>query len=106
MIVRAKANLLDLYPLTALQQGILYHALASEHDDPYLVRLCFRIDGAVDAEALQRRRPATLARDPVRTGRCRSMSHDRRRSRATPSARWCSPARSPPSSARSPARRA
>jgi len=51
MTPRTKQNLVDLYPLTPLQQGILFHALAAEHD-PYLVRLCFRIDGAVDGDAL------------------------------------------------------
>jgi amino acid adenylation domain-containing protein/non-ribosomal peptide synthase protein (TIGR01720 family) len=54
MTMRTKHNLLDLYPLTPLQQGILFHALASDRDDPYLVRLCFRLDGAVDADALRR----------------------------------------------------
>ena len=53
MTMRTKRNLLDLYPLTPLQQGILFHALASEHADPYLVRVWFRLDGAVDASALQ-----------------------------------------------------
>ena len=38
MTMRTKQNLLDLYPLTPLQQGILFHALASEHDDPNLFR--------------------------------------------------------------------
>ena len=51
MTPRTKQNLVDLYPLTPLQQGLLFHALAAEHD-PYLVRLCFRIDGEVDADAL------------------------------------------------------
>ena len=52
MTIRTKQNLLDLYPLTPLQQGILFHSLASELADPYLVRVCFRLDGAVDASAL------------------------------------------------------
>ena len=51
--MRSKDNLQDLFPLTPIQQGILVHAIAGD-DDPYLLRACFRIDGAIDAAALHR----------------------------------------------------
>jgi len=51
--MRTKRNVLDMYPLTALQQGLLFHAIEAEHDDPYLVRMCVRITGAIDPAALR-----------------------------------------------------
>ena len=60
--MRARQNVADLYPLTPLQQGILSHALRAEGDDPYLVKLCFRVRGPVDPQALRRAWQAVVDR--------------------------------------------
>ena len=43
----------DVYPLTALQKGLLFHALQSPHSDDYLVQLTCRLDGPLNSIALQ-----------------------------------------------------
>ncbi|WP_261720514.1 non-ribosomal peptide synthetase [Streptomyces sp. FZ201] len=45
-------NIQDLYPLTPLQEGILFHHLLAEEDDedPYLTTLVFRLDSRARAE--------------------------------------------------------
>ncbi|MTD22352.1 amino acid adenylation domain-containing protein, partial [Pseudomonas sp. CCM 7891] len=48
-------NIQDIYPLAPLQEGILYHHIAAEHGDPYLLQASFvmanraELDGFVQA---------------------------------------------------------
>ncbi|MEV6432219.1 amino acid adenylation domain-containing protein [Nocardia sp. NPDC051463] len=45
----------DVWPLTPLQEGLLFHALVSEESmDPYLVQLVLELRGQVDPERLRR----------------------------------------------------
>jgi amino acid adenylation domain-containing protein/non-ribosomal peptide synthase protein (TIGR01720 family) len=53
-MLRNKQNIQDIYPLTPLQQGMLYHAVDAGESDPYLTKLCFRLEGAVDVACLER----------------------------------------------------
>ena len=46
-----KKNVANLYPLTALQEGILYHVLHDRASRAYFERLEFGLDGPLDAQA-------------------------------------------------------
>ncbi|PHV24674.1 non-ribosomal peptide synthetase, partial [Janthinobacterium sp. BJB426] len=54
-VLGGSANIKDVFPLTALQEGILYHSIAAEQGDAYLLQtlLAFdnraRLDGYLDA---------------------------------------------------------
>src|SRR5690242_4152448 len=54
IMLRTKQNIQDIYPLTPLQQGMLFHAVDAGVDDPYLTKLCFRLQGKLDAACLER----------------------------------------------------
>ena len=60
---RQYPDLEDVWPLTPLQEGLLFHAhYDSEGEDPYLVQLVFELDGAIDAARLHRALDALLDR--------------------------------------------
>ncbi|WP_408890509.1 non-ribosomal peptide synthase/polyketide synthase [Myxococcus faecalis] len=42
----------DLYPLSPLQQGILFHILQDEASQPYFNQMAFELEGALDVKAL------------------------------------------------------
>ncbi|XXS01113.1 amino acid adenylation domain-containing protein [Sorangium sp. So ce426] len=53
--MRNKKNVEAIYPLTALQQGLLFHSLeAPAGGDPYLIQLCVRLQGRLDKDAFVR----------------------------------------------------
>ncbi|MEU7631077.1 amino acid adenylation domain-containing protein [Nocardia sp. NPDC049220] len=55
----------DIWPLTPLQTGLLFHAqLADESLDAYIVQLCAELGGHVDADRLRRAAQAILTRHP------------------------------------------
>src|SRR5262249_9098367 len=43
----------DVYPLSALQQGLLFHSLYAPDDDAYFEQLSCRLEGALDVDAFR-----------------------------------------------------
>ncbi|ALG09253.1 non-ribosomal peptide synthetase [Kibdelosporangium phytohabitans] len=59
----ARPDLVDLWPLTPLQEGLLFHALYDEHEqDVYITQLVATLSGPIDVDAL-RAAAASLVRD-------------------------------------------
>ncbi|MET0398428.1 MAG: non-ribosomal peptide synthase/polyketide synthase, partial [Longimicrobiaceae bacterium] len=52
----------DVYPLSSLQEGLLFHTMLSREEGFYHAHYGFELEGALDAEALRRAWDATLAR--------------------------------------------
>ncbi|MBV9772340.1 MAG: amino acid adenylation domain-containing protein, partial [Gemmatimonadetes bacterium] len=61
----AGAEMEELYTLSPLQQGILFHALYEAESGIYFEQVVLSLDGAVDAEALRRAWAAVTERHPV-----------------------------------------
>jgi amino acid adenylation domain-containing protein/non-ribosomal peptide synthase protein (TIGR01720 family) len=56
-------SLEEILPLSALQQGLLFHALYDEHEaDAYVVQIAFELTGPLDGAALQAAARALLQR--------------------------------------------
>nr|WP_052478487.1 non-ribosomal peptide synthetase [Kibdelosporangium sp. MJ126-NF4]CEL18507.1 Siderophore biosynthesis non-ribosomal peptide synthetase modules @ Bacillibactin synthetase component F [Kibdelosporangium sp. MJ126-NF4]CTQ97991.1 Siderophore biosynthesis non-ribosomal peptide synthetase modules @ Bacillibactin synthetase component F (EC 2.7.7.-) [Kibdelosporangium sp. MJ126-NF4] len=59
----ARPDLVDLWPLTPLQEGLLFHARYDEHEqDVYITQLVATLDGPIDISAL-RTAATSLVRD-------------------------------------------
>jgi len=43
----------ELYPLTPLQRGLLFHTLAAPADGVYVVQVCYQLRGPLDPDALE-----------------------------------------------------
>jgi len=55
----------DMWPLTPLQAGLLFHAeLAADNLDAYVVQLCLELGGRIDPDRLRRAAPTLIARHP------------------------------------------
>ncbi len=68
-------DLFDLWPLTPVQEGLLFHATASDQkDDPYIVQLALDFDEPVDRTRLRRALDLLLERH---AGLRASVQHDR-----------------------------
>ncbi|MEM8810522.1 MAG: condensation domain-containing protein, partial [Cyanobacteria bacterium P01_G01_bin.38] len=52
-LVSSQPQIVDAYPLSPSQQGMLFHALYSPEDSLYLNQMCCRLDGPLDVKALQ-----------------------------------------------------
>ncbi|HEX5657691.1 MAG TPA: condensation domain-containing protein, partial [Polyangiales bacterium] len=50
----AKNDIETILPLSPLQHGLLFHALADRSHDPYFIQAGFALDGALDTDAFQR----------------------------------------------------
>jgi amino acid adenylation domain-containing protein/non-ribosomal peptide synthase protein (TIGR01720 family) len=59
---RNRENVEHVYPLLPLQQGIYFHALGAEADDPYRTSVCFALRGELDLPALERAFREVVAR--------------------------------------------
>ncbi|WP_158885984.1 non-ribosomal peptide synthetase [Amycolatopsis anabasis] len=55
----------DLYPLTPMQQGMLFHSLVDGEQDAYFDQLTLAIDGVTDPEALATAWRRVVARTPI-----------------------------------------
>ncbi|MET8878652.1 amino acid adenylation domain-containing protein, partial [Nocardia sp. NPDC004604] len=68
----------DIWPLTPLQAGLLFHAqLATDAIDAYIVQLCVELGGDVDADRLHRAAQTLLRRHPnLRTAFVRDGAHE------------------------------
>ncbi|MFI6953324.1 amino acid adenylation domain-containing protein [Nocardia sp. NPDC050408] len=68
----------DVWPLTPLQAGLLFHAqLADGAPDAYIVQLCVELGGHVDADRLRRAAQTLLGRHPnLRTAFVRDGAHE------------------------------
>jgi hypothetical protein len=64
-----RKNVEDLYPLTPLQQGMLFHALHSPEADAYAEQVAFTLEGEVRPGAFAQAWQAVVDRHPaLRTG--------------------------------------
>ncbi|MEU7481582.1 amino acid adenylation domain-containing protein [Lentzea sp. NPDC042327] len=55
----------DVYPLTPMQAGMVFHSLSHGHEGLYTERISFVLDGVTDVEALARAWREVVARTPV-----------------------------------------
>jgi non-ribosomal peptide synthase protein (TIGR01720 family) len=55
----------DLYPLSPLQQGLLFHTLANPGSGVYFEQFSMRLDGELDVDAFERAWSAVIERHPV-----------------------------------------
>ncbi|ONI76016.1 hypothetical protein ALI144C_35465 [Actinosynnema sp. ALI-1.44] len=55
----------DIYPLTPMQAGMLFHSLAQPDDDMYTRQLSFALDGVTDIEAFGRAWQRAVDRTPI-----------------------------------------
>ncbi|WP_241152853.1 condensation domain-containing protein, partial [Pseudomonas viridiflava] len=62
------ANVQEIYPLAPLQEGILYHNLTAEQDDPYLLQLRLNFDSMARLQSVAAGLRKVIARqDSLRT---------------------------------------
>jgi len=60
-----KHNVADVFPATALQQGMIYHALASDDDSMYLEQYGFSVHGELDIRRYRKAWQQTLDHQPM-----------------------------------------
>lgn len=62
-------NVEDIYPLTPMQQGMIFHTLYRQESGTYVQQVVYTLDGTLDVDAFIRAWQQTLDRHPVlRTG--------------------------------------
>ncbi|GLY50357.1 non-ribosomal peptide synthetase [Lentzea sp. NBRC 102530] len=55
----------DVYPLTPMQAGMVFHSLSHGHEGLYTERISFVLDGVTDVDALARAWREVVARTPI-----------------------------------------
>ncbi|WP_051796164.1 non-ribosomal peptide synthetase [Streptomyces sp. NRRL S-87] len=69
LLVRSDPDLIDVLPLTPLQEGFLFHALLTGDDgdgpDVYTTQLALDLEGPLDADALRAAAERLVARQPA-----------------------------------------
>ena len=58
-------NIQDIYTLSPLQEGLLFHSLYSTESDTYLQQLCFTIRGQLDVSAFKQAWQQVIARHTI-----------------------------------------
>jgi len=61
----ARAQIEDIYPLSSLQEGMLFHTLIAPGSDAYIVQVSIRFEGSLSVPALQRTWADAVARHPA-----------------------------------------
>jgi amino acid adenylation domain-containing protein/non-ribosomal peptide synthase protein (TIGR01720 family) len=61
----AKSPIEDIYPLTPLQQGFLYHSLSDEEAGVSLMQFCYDLKGGIDLRRFQRSVSHVMKRHPA-----------------------------------------
>ena len=64
-ILAGRPGVEDIYPLSPMQDGMLYHALANPGTAAYFCQLYWRFQGPLDTAALQRAWASVTARHPI-----------------------------------------
>ena len=65
----SKKNIEDIYPLSPMQAGMLFHSLRAEDASLYFVQLAVTVEGELDIPAFQKAFQATVDQHPMlRTG--------------------------------------
>ncbi|WP_253888107.1 non-ribosomal peptide synthetase [Actinokineospora diospyrosa] len=67
-IAAGGADIEDIHPLTAIQQGMLFHSLLDPDDDMYLGRRTYRLDGRIDVAAFTEAWREVGRRHPILRG--------------------------------------
>ena len=60
-----KKNIADVYPLSPMQQGMLFHSLAAPESGIYVEQLCCLLQGALDMDAFAAAWQCLAARNPI-----------------------------------------
>jgi amino acid adenylation domain-containing protein len=60
-----KDNIADIYPLSPLQKGMLFHAIYDPESAVYLEQLTMQIEGSIDAASLERAWNLLVERNPI-----------------------------------------
>ena len=68
-VLAGRGRVVDAYPLSPMQQGMVFHSLREPGSGVYVEQTCFLLEGDLDADALERAWRALVARHAVlRTG--------------------------------------
>jgi len=61
----SKENIEDIYPLSPMQQGMLFHSLYSPESGEYIEQLCCKLQGNLDVVAFERAWQEVIDRHPI-----------------------------------------
>jgi len=64
-LAREHPGLEDVYPLTPMQEGMLYHALSAPASGVYVEHLTWKLHGPLDAESFERAWRRAIERHPI-----------------------------------------
>lgn len=60
-----KTNIEDIYELSSMQQGMLFHTLYTEGSDAYIEQFCYDLSGEIDIEYFRKAWQETVNRHSV-----------------------------------------
>src|SRR4029078_7269251 len=65
MALKSTDNLEDLYPLSPMQQGMLFHTVYERESGTYFEQSVFTLDGPLDGDTFQRASQLLIDRHPI-----------------------------------------